>query len=156
MRFICSLMVLVIISTRSFGQDDMIYNTKDLDDLKSLPDKWEKYWNKHNMDSLSTMLTEDVDFVNLAGVWLKGKTASIKLLRLVHQTTFKSSVWTTDSIKIRYVKPDLAILHIGWGLSGDVDPDGTNRKPKHGIFTWVVIKEKEQWKLLEMDNVNIK
>jgi uncharacterized protein (TIGR02246 family) len=156
MRFICSLMVLVIISTRSFGQEDMIYNTKDLDDLKSLPDKWEKYWNKHNMDSLSTMLTEDVDFVNLAGVWLKGKTASIKLLRLVHQTTFKSSVWTTDSIKIRYVKPDLAILHIGWGLSGDVDPDGTNRKPKHGIFTWVVIKEKEQWKLLEMDNVNIK
>jgi uncharacterized protein (TIGR02246 family) len=156
MRFICSLMVLVIISTRSFGQEDMIYNTKDLDDLKSLPDKWEKYWNKHNMDSLSTMLTEDVDFVNLAGIWLKGKTASINLLRLVHQTTFKSSVWTTDSVKIRYVKPDLAILHIGWGLSGDVDPDGTNRNPKHGIFTWVVIKEKEQWKLLEMDNVNIK
>ena len=156
MRLICSLMVLVIISTRSFGQEDMIYNTKDLSDLKLLPDKWEKYWNKHNMDSLSTMLTDDVDFVNLAGVWLKGKTATIKLLRLVHQTTFKNSVWTTDSVKIRYIKPDLAILHIGWGLSGDVDPDGTNRKPKHGIFTWLVIKEKEQWMLLEMDNVNIK
>ena len=108
MRFICSLMVLVIISTRSFGQEDMIYNTKDLSDLKSLPDKWEKYWNKHNMDSLSTMLTDDVDFVNLAGVWLKGRTATIKLLRLVHQTTFKNSVWTTDSVKIRYIKPDLA------------------------------------------------
>lgn len=149
-------MVLVIISTRSFGQEDIIYNTKDLNDLKSLPDKWEKYWNKHNMDSLSTMLTDDVDFVNLAGVWLKGKTASIELLRLVHQTTFKSSVWTTDSVKIRYIKPDLAILHIGWGLSGEVDPDGSNRKPRHGIFTWLVIKEKEQWMLLEMDNVNIK
>ncbi len=156
MRLICSLMVLVIISTRSFGQEDIIYNTKDLNDLKSLPDKWEKYWNKHNMDSLSTMLTDDVDFVNLAGVWLKGKTASIELLRLVHQTTFKSSVWTTDSVKIRYIKPDLAILHIGWGLSGEVDPDGSNRKPRHGIFTWLVIKEKEQWMLLEMDNVNIK
>ena len=156
MRFICSLVVLVVISIRSFSQEDMIYNKKDLGDLKSLPDKWEKYWNKHNMDSLSTMLTEDVDFVNLAGVWLKGKTESIQLLRLVHQTTFKSSIWITDSVKIRYVKPDLAILHIGWGLSGDVDPDGTNRIPKHGIFTWVVIKEKEQWKLLAIDNVNIK
>jgi uncharacterized protein (TIGR02246 family) len=156
MRFICSLVMLVVISIRSFSQEGMIYNKKDSGDLKLLPEKWEKYWNKHNMDSLSTMLTEDVDFVNLAGVWLKGKTASIQLLRLVHQTTFKSSIWITDSVKIRYVKPDLAILHIGWGLSGDVDPDGTNRIPKHGLFTWVVIKEKEQWKLLAIDNVNIK
>lgn len=156
MRCICVLIVLFAISLRSFSQEDKIYHAKDLDVLKSLPVKWEKYWNNHNIDSLGTMLKEDVDFVNLAGVWLKGKAATIKLLRQVHQTTFKSSIWTTDSTEIRYVKPDLAILHIGWGISGDVDPDGTSRKPRHGIFTWVVIKEKGQWQLLTIDNVNIR
>ena len=156
MRFICVLMVLFAISLRSFSQEDKIYHVKDLDALKSLPVKWEKYWNNHNMDSLGTILKEDVDFVNLAGVWLKGKAASVKLLKQVHQTTFKNSIWTTDSMQIRYVKPDLAILHIGWGISGDVDPDGTSRKPRHGIFTWVVIKEKGQWQLLAIDNANIR
>ena len=156
MRFICFLIVLVAISLRSFSQEYKIYPAKDLDVLKSLPVNWEKYWNHHNMDSLGVMLREDVDFVNLAGVWLKGKAATIKLLRLVHQTTFKSSVWTTDSVEIRYVKPDLAILHIGWGVSADVDPDGTTRKPRHGIFTWVVIKENGQWQLLAIDNVSIR
>ena len=156
MRWICYLIILFAISLRSFSQEDKIYQAKDLNALKSLPLKWEKYWNNHNIDSLGTMLKEDVDFVNLAGIWLKGKEATVKLLRQVHQTTFKSSIWTTDSMEIRYVKPDLAILHIGWGISGDVDPDGSSRKPIHGIFTWVVIKEKGQWQLLTIDNVSIR
>lgn len=156
MRCICVLIVLLAISLRSFSQEDKIYHAKDLDALKSLPVKWEKYWNNHNIDSLGTMLKEDVDFVNLAGVWLKGKEATVKLLRQVLQTTFRSSIWTTDSVEIRYVKPDLAILHIGWGISGDVDPDGTSRKPRHGIFTWVIVKEKGQWQLLTIDNVSIR
>jgi uncharacterized protein (TIGR02246 family) len=156
MRFISFLIFLFIISLRSFGQEDMKYHPEDLNVLQSLPVKWEKYWNNHDMDSLGTMLTVDVDFVNLAGVWLKGEAATIKLLRVFHQSTFKNSVWSTDSVKIRYVKPDLAIMHIGWGLSGDVDPDGDARKPKHGIFTWIIIKEEKQWKLLAIDNVSIR
>ncbi len=91
MRCLSYLIVLLAISLRSFGQEDKIYHAKDLDALKSLPVKWEKYWNNHNSDSLGTMLKGDVDFVNLAGVWLKGREATVKLLRQVHQTTFKAA-----------------------------------------------------------------
>jgi uncharacterized protein (TIGR02246 family) len=156
MRFNCLLIVLVAISTGGFGQEGRIYPTKDLAALKSLPVTWEYCWNNHNMDSMGTMLMEGVDFVNVAGVWIKGKAAAIRQHKLVHQTMFKSSVWTTDSVEIKYVKPDLAILHIGWGISGDFDPDGTPRKPRHGIFTWVVVKDKGQWQLLAVHNVNIR
>jgi len=45
-------------------------------------------------------------------------------------------------VEVKYVKPDLAIMHIRWGIKGDFDHDGTPREPRHGIFTWVVIKEK--------------
>ena len=155
MRFISFLIVLVSISIRSFSQQAKTGDTKDSAAIKSLPVKWEEYWNNHNMDSIGTLLKVDVDFVNLAGIWLKGKSATVNLLRIGHQSIFKNSVWTTDSVEIKYIKPDLAILHIGWGLSGDTDPDGASRKPHHGIFTWVVIKEKEQWQLLAIDNVSI-
>ncbi len=63
-------------------------------------------------------------------------------------------MWTTDSMEVKYVKPDLAIMHIGWGLSGDFDPDGAPRQPRHGIFTWVIFKDKGQWQLLAVHNVN--
>jgi hypothetical protein len=100
MRWICFLIVLFV-SSESFCQKEKIYKKKDLNALHSLPSKWEAYWNSHNMDSLGTMLMEDVDFVNLAGVWLKGKAASVKLLKQVHQSTFKSSVWINDSLEIK-------------------------------------------------------
>ena len=73
-----------------------------------------------------------------------------------HLVVFKNSTWKTDSVSIKYVKDDLAIMHIGWGITGDVDPDGKPRKPRHGVFTWVVTKQKNQWLLLAVHNVNIR
>jgi uncharacterized protein (TIGR02246 family) len=156
MRFIHLFSILVVISHNCFCQDNNKYSSKDLASLNSLPVKFEHYWNIHNMDSMGTMLTGDVDFVNVAGMWLKGKSATVARHKEVHLTQFKSSMWTTDSVEIKYIKPDLAIMHIGWGISGDFDPDGTPRTPRHGIFTWVVNKEKGQWLLLAVHNVNIR
>lgn len=156
MRFICLLTIFIAISLCSRRQENKIYNSKDLAAIRLLPVKWERYWNNHNMDSMGTMLRKDIDFVNVAGTWLKGKGEAVKDHKQKHQTMFKSSVWTTDSIEVKYVKPDLAIMHIGWGLSGDFDPDGTRRQPRQGIFTWVIIKNKGQWQLLAVHNVNKK
>jgi uncharacterized protein (TIGR02246 family) len=156
MRLIYLLAAFIVSSLTSFGQDLAVkYNTEDLAVLNSLPAKFQKYWNIHNMDSMGTMLTDDVDFVNVLGIWLKGKAATVARHKEVHLTQFKSSLWSTDSVEIKYVTSDLAIMHIGWGISGDFDPDGTPRKPRHGIFTWVVIKKKGDWLLLAVHNVNI-
>jgi uncharacterized protein (TIGR02246 family) len=156
MRFIYYCPILMLATLSCFSQDGKKYGSKDLAALNSLPAKFEHYWNTHNMDSMGTMLTEDVDFVNVAGMWLKGKAATVARHKEVQLTQFKSSAWTTDSVDIKYVKPDLAIMHIGWGMSGDFDPDGTPRKPRHRIFTWVVNKQDGQWLLLAVENVNIR
>ena len=109
------------------------------------------------MDRLGTLLRNDVDFVNVAGLWMKGKEATVGDHKQKHEgVVFKNSRWTTDSVVVKYIKPDLAILHIGWGVSGDNDPDGTTRTPRHGIFTWVVQKNEGQWLLLAAHNVNIR
>lgn len=143
-----------LVSLNSISQTPA-YNNKDLNELNALPAKWQRYWNTHNMDSMGTLLREDVDFVTVTGRWSKGKSEAIKHHKERHSFMFKSSVWQNDSIAIKYVKPDLAILHIGWGMSGDVEADGTPRKPRHGIFTWVVTKQKNKWLLLSVHNVNI-
>ena len=139
-----------------FSQTKQGYNYKDTNALNSLAVKWEKYWNTHDMDSMGTLLTDDVDFVNVAGQWLKGKKETVETHKERHDIVFKESIWTTDSVTIKYVKSDLAIMHIGWGMTGDVDPDGVARKPRHGIFTWVVIMKNNKWLVLAVHNVNIR
>lgn len=108
------------------------------------------------MDSMRIMLRPDVDFITVGGSWLKGKAEAVNNHKEKHATTFKTSIWTTNSVEIKYIKPDLAIIHLRWGITGDFDPDGTPRAPRQGIFTWVVPKQNAQWLLLAVHNVNIR
>jgi uncharacterized protein (TIGR02246 family) len=156
MRTLYLLIILEAFSLNCFCQGGPHYSAKDMAALQDLPATFERCWNNHNMDSMGTMLTDDVDFVNVAGTWLRGKTATVNDHKDSHSMMFKHSFFGTDSVNIRYVRSDLAIIHFGWGIRGDLDPDGTPRKPRHGIFTWVAIKEKGKWMLLVASNVNIR
>lgn len=106
------------------------------------------------MDSMGTLLADDVDFITVGGTWLKGKQEVIMLHNKNHATIFKTSTWTTDSFSIKFIKPDLALMHISWGVSVDFDPNGSPRTLRHGIFSWLVFKTKGQWLLLAVHNVN--
>lgn len=145
-----------LIHAVSYSQAKQGYHEKDKNALKNIALKWEKYWNTHDMDSMGTLLRDDVDFVNVAGQWLKGKKQTVATHKERHEIMFKDSQWSTDSVDIKYVKSDLALMHIGWGITGDVDPDGVARKPRHGLFTWVVTKQNDQWLILAVHNVNIR
>ena len=124
------------------------YSKSDMSALEALPEKWIKFWNMHNIDSLSTLLQKDADLVTVPGTLLKGRESFIKDHSIKFSTIFKESALTSDTIIIKYVKPDLAIIHFGWGISGDFDRQGKKQEIRHGIGTWVAIKEKNNWEIL--------
>ena len=148
MRKFCLLMTLGLLSISGLSQHQQTYTPADAAALAAMPTTFERCWNDHNMDSMGTMLTDDVDFINVAGTWFKGKAATVADHKDSHSMMFRNSVFAIDSLAIKYVRPDLAILHIGWGITGDLDPDGKPRTPRHGIFTWVAVKQKGRWLLL--------
>ena len=141
----------------TYSQTTSTYNSNDLTALKATANNWEKYWNIHDMDSMGTLLTKDVDFVNVAGTWLKGRKEVIQDHKQKHQSfRFKNSIWKTDSVKIKYIQPYLAIMHIGWEITGAFESENVPRPPGHGIFTWVLYKQNAEWLILTAQNTNIK
>lgn len=156
MRHICLIAVFSFVFSISFCQNSARYNAKDLAALHSLVANWDKFWNIHDMNAMGTLLRNDVDFVNVAGQWLKGKKEAVSVHKERHAVVFRNSIFSSDSVAIKYVKPDVALLHINWHITGDVDPDGKPRVPRKGIFTWVVTKENNQWLVLAVHNVNIR
>ena len=155
MRSTILFMFICAISLGGNCQTVQIYDNKDMRALNGVAEKWEQSWNHHNMDSLASLFSPNIDFVTKSGTWIKGKEATVDHHKKNHATIFKTSVWTTDSVAIKYVRADLAIIHIGWGLSGDFYHDGTPSKPRHGISTWVLTKQNDDWLLLAVQNVNI-
>jgi hypothetical protein len=50
----------------------------------------------------------------------------------------RSSIWTTSASTVRMLGDGFALAHVEWRIEGDLDPDGTCRSPRCGIFTWVL------------------
>jgi uncharacterized protein (TIGR02246 family) len=122
--------------------------------VRKLAREYETGWNKHDMKLLGHMRTDDVDFVVVTGEHERVREASIARLAELHRTQFRDSTWTNEHVTVQFLRPDVALVHIERAIQRDRDPDDTPRSPRRGIFTWVVVKQGEEWKLRAAHNTN--
>ena len=115
-------------------------------------------WNNHNYDDLKNYTTEDTDWVNVVGMWWKGRKESQYAHQVYHNTIFKTAVCEKKSVTIRFVTKDVAIAHIVWHFSDPHPvplPDGKNPGPTDGLATLVYVKQSEKWLMTAGENVII-
>jgi uncharacterized protein (TIGR02246 family) len=119
-----------------------------------VPQAFAAAWAKHNGHQLALIMASDVDFVNVGGDWIHGR-ADFELYhtRLL-AGRFKESTLTPVDSSVRFLRPDLALLHWSWRLEGDRNEDLTPRKPRMGIFTMVVEKRSGDWLIVAAQNSN--
>ena len=120
--------------------------------IRGLATQFEQAWNSHDMNKLGAITTEDVDFVNVAGLHWKGRAEVVKEHAERHKVRFKNSVWTTERVAIQFLSPDMALVHIDWQTRGDLDFDLKPWPPRTGIFSWVVVKNAGSWKIRAVQN----
>ncbi len=106
---------------------------------------WDEAWNRHDSEALASLLSEDADFVTVAGVWTKDRTEFRHLMERLQQTQFKDSTRKTKEVKVRFVQPDAAIVHARFTIVGVRDPDGKLHQPLAGIGTRIVRKQSGRW-----------
>ena len=112
-------------------------------------------WNSHDIEvAFRKLLTDDVDWVNVNAGRGKGIEAVVQGHARVHAGKFKDSVFKVKDVEVEPLKPDVALVYVSWGMSGDRDDDGTAREPREGLFTWVTVKEGTAWKIRASHNTN--
>jgi uncharacterized protein (TIGR02246 family) len=129
-------------------------DTSNHEPIRAIASNWEQAWNKHDMKSLAALFTEDADFVNVGAKRWKGR-KEIEGEHNARLSQFLESTWTNKSVTVQYLKPDIALAHIEWSLTGDKNPDGTPRKPREGVFTWVLAKKSGKWLIRAAQNTNV-
>lgn len=123
--------------------------------IRQIPARFEVAWNQHDMKALASLFAEDADFVNVAGVWWKGRREIEQAHVQTHATMFKDSTLRVGEVKVRFLKPDVALVHVHWNLSGDTGPDGAARSPRSGIMSQVVVKQHGVWLVASAQNTNL-
>ena len=132
-------------------------NAGDQEAIKSIALKWQDSWNRHDWKALIALVAEDVDFITVGGNWRKNrKEFEEHFLNKRHEMQYKESVWTTKNTEVRFIKSDVAVAIVEWGIKGDKDPDGTPRQPRQGIATWVVEKRQGKWLIIANHNTDLR
>jgi uncharacterized protein (TIGR02246 family) len=128
----------------------------DEDEIRRIQARWDDAWNRHDIKALSSLVAEDVRFVNVAGNVLNGREEFEKLQTRTHATQFKDSVRTVTGTEIKFLTADIAVAHIKWGMRGDRDADGTARPPRDGVMMQVLVKRGGAWTIVAVQNTNVR
>lgn len=123
--------------------------------IRRVAQRWEQAWNAHDMSAMAALLADDADFVNVWGMHWRGRDEIEREHANRHRTQFKDSVWKTGELRVQFLKPDVALVHLGWGMAAGRDPDGAPRKPRQGLFTWIMLKEQGTWRIRAGHNTNV-
>ena len=112
-------------------------------------------WNKHDAKAFALLFAEDADFTNWTGQGATGRDAIERYHEPLFATRFKTSHQTTENIKVRLVKPDVASVDIWWNMTGAMNGSGQPRPSRRGILSWIMTKEEGKWSIKIMHNLDL-
>jgi uncharacterized protein (TIGR02246 family) len=120
--------------------------------LRKLPQAFCEAWAHHDGHALASIVSDDVDFVTVGGTWLHGKADFGKYHTRLLSGRFKESSATLIETAVRFLQPDLGIVHWNWTIQGDKNPDNTLRQPRFGMMVMLAQKRNGRWLVVVAQN----
>ena len=104
-------------------------------DIKAIETRFNEAWNRHDPDGMVELLAEDAQFITVNGVWMKSRAEFDGLVRRLHGATgpLRESMRETLETDIRFLAPDVAMVHSRFRISGDIGDGG---KPESRDGSW--------------------
>lgn len=109
-------------------------------------------FNRHDAAAYMRLYTPDADFVSVRGEKAKGRDHAEQELAEVFKTRAREATLTTKELDIRFIRPDVALVHVTNELGGLVTPDG-RKLPSHDESSLrVFVKNDGNWQITAFQN----
>ncbi|WP_410658057.1 SgcJ/EcaC family oxidoreductase [Amycolatopsis sp. lyj-112] len=111
-------------------------------------------WNDGDAAAYARLFTEDADYVTFFGMNMPGRVVIENAHRALFEGPLKGSklVGGGSEPKVRFVRPDVAIVVIGGGssLNGDQPEPG-----RTSTLTYVLVEESGGWRVASFQNTRV-
>src|ERR1051325_4068485 len=94
--------------------------------IKQTVDALTNAWNAHDAAAFAALFHDDADFTNVMGMTANGREGVERFHSTLFATIFRHSYFRAEAVRIRLIRPDVAIIDIHWGMTGAED---RNRRP---------------------------
>jgi uncharacterized protein (TIGR02246 family) len=128
---------------------------KHSESARGVSDSFVDAWNRHDTAAFAALYAENADFVNVLGVWLRGRAAIQEHHATIHAARMKTSRLMALETEVRFLRPDVALIHVHWELTGEVGPDGAALPTRQGILSHVVVKTGGKCHITSTQNTEI-
>ncbi len=111
----------------------------------------DKAFSHHDAQQITNPQTAvtDADYINLTGAWIKGQEAFVGVMTKLQAGPFHDLTRHTIVEKIRFVRPDVAVV-----ITTNVDRHGDG-PPIESRSTYVLSKEAGHWLLNSFQNTQV-
>ena len=112
-------------------------------------------WNRHDMNAFAELFAEDAEFVNVVGLWWKGRAEIKSAHEVTHRSMFKNSRLSIQEIATRFPTPGFAIVRCRWTLEGHVSPDGAALPARNGVLVHTMQEVGGVWRIIDSQNTDV-
>ncbi|MFD1871485.1 SgcJ/EcaC family oxidoreductase [Hymenobacter bucti] len=115
----------------------------------------------HHFADMATYTTSDVSWVNIVGMWWRGRPAVQQAHQQIFDTIFKGVPFTPGPATVRGIAPGVAVVnlycHVGAFFPPDGIDHGTNKEGEaDDLLTLVLVKKQGQWLLSAGQNTVVR
>lgn len=110
-------------------------------------------WNQHDMKAYVADMAPDVEWINIVGMWWRGKDEVYRAHEAYHETIFKHrSLSPWSELNIRAITPDVAVATAIGDGEGFTGTDGRVFPPSTSILSYVLVRRDGKWWITEAHN----
>lgn len=123
--------------------------------IKTIVQRFMAAWNSHDAKAFAALFTRDADVTNWTGRTVRGRDQIEESMAPLFATAFSKSHQNASAISIRFIRPDVAAVDVGWTMTGVLEKDGSSRDDRNGLLNFVMVKDTDQWEIAVMHNLDI-
>jgi uncharacterized protein (TIGR02246 family) len=128
--------------------------------IRGILDDENTTWGKGDAVGYSRHFADAGTFTNIRGQFFTGHAAFLKQHEAIFQTIFKNTTVSQDTVSVRFLRPDIAIVETLTAVAGMKQvPPGMTTDDAGRLRTrllQVVAKDNGVWKIVAYHNVDVK
>jgi uncharacterized protein (TIGR02246 family) len=130
----------------------------DEDAIRALEHRFNAAWDAHDPQRMAEALADDAQFITVNGAWTTTRDGFRDLMARLHGASgpFRASTRRTPEMQVRFLAPDIAILHSRFWIDGEVQHDALSQASRESVGTRVVRKVDGRWRIVATQNTDVR
>jgi uncharacterized protein (TIGR02246 family) len=112
-------------------------------------------WNRHDMEAMEKLFTDDAHWVTIVGWHWPGKRDVVAGHEAIHRTFFQETDIALADVEVRAIAPGVATAVVLLKVGAFTPPDGVQRLESEDRLSLVLTKRDGRWRITHGHNTVI-